>query len=116
MTDTTITPDEVDLGPVIDGRTKRRDDNRSLALTTARDMITSGVWRPSIIDIARTSRLSVRSLFSYFGSIEALIEEVAAQHGSSIYAALAEAAASPTNDMDEHKARLIRIVLLGRPT
>lgn len=116
MTDASPTLiDGVDIGSPVDGRTQRKLDNRTLALNTARDMICAGKWRPSMLDVAQTARLSPRSVFSYFGTIESLLDEVCRYHGASIYAALAEHASSPTQDMEEHRAKLIRIVLLGRP-
>src|SRR5262245_3064142 len=58
--------------PKRDGRHRRRDRNREKALLACRAAFLAGEFRPSVVSIAKACRMSTRTVFVAWGSIDAL--------------------------------------------
>jgi len=56
----------------VDGRTLRREENRSAVLDALCDLYAEGVYDPSVAEIAARAGLSPRSLFRYFDDVDDL--------------------------------------------
>lgn len=58
-----------------DGRHARAAYSRALVVDTTRAIMREGTWRPTIVSIAKRSGRSVRIVFQYFPTAEALYLE-----------------------------------------
>lgn len=56
----------------VDGRTLRREENRSAVLDALGELYRDGVYDPSVAEIAARAGLSPRSLFRYFDDVDDL--------------------------------------------
>lgn len=61
-----------DRGP-IDGRTARRDRNRTAVLDAVIELFDEGDLSPGVHEVARRSGVSLRSVYRYFDDVDALI-------------------------------------------
>jgi len=61
--------------PRTDGRSQRRERNRDKLLYACRAEFAIGNFRPTIAALAKTTGLSVRTVFQLFGSIDVLYRE-----------------------------------------
>ncbi len=57
----------------VDGRTARRDRNRTKVLDAVLDHFREGNLSPGVHDVARRSGVSLRSVYRYFDDVDALI-------------------------------------------
>jgi len=67
-------------GGTIDGRTARRERNRSEVLEAALGLVDEGVIDPSVEQLTARSGLSARSIFRYFDGLDDLRREVIRCH------------------------------------
>ena len=90
-----------------DGRKGRRDKSREAIVCAALSLIHHGNWRPSVKEIAAAAAVSVRTVFSIFGTLDDVYEELIRFHGTS----LQETFDQNAQEMGAHGA--LRIVLIG---
>ncbi len=67
-------------GPVVDGRTARRERNRSEVVEAALALVDEGEVDPSIEQLTKRSGLSARSIFRYFEGLDDLRRAVIQRH------------------------------------
>lgn len=72
--------DPIDDGPALDGRTARRERNRDLVLDTVLELFAEGSLEPGTAEVAERSGVSLRSMYRYFDSTEALMRAAIARN------------------------------------
>lgn len=75
-------------GPVVDGRTARRERNRSEVVEAALALVDEGEVDPSIEQLTKRSGLSARSIFRYFEGLDDLRRAVIQRHFERVEALL----------------------------
>jgi TetR/AcrR family transcriptional regulator, regulator of autoinduction and epiphytic fitness len=73
MTQTRQAPVNMDISATTDGRTMRRDRNRTAVITALLDMIREGDLHPGAAGIAERAGVSHRSIFRYFDDLDDLV-------------------------------------------
>lgn len=58
--------------PRKDGRHRRVDRSKQAALAACREMMMGGVFQPTVANVASRAKLSVRTIFQHFGTVDAL--------------------------------------------
>lgn len=56
----------------MDGRTARSERTKAAILLATRVAMRAGIFRPTVVDIAKAAGCSVRSVFQHFATAEAL--------------------------------------------
>lgn len=69
----------IDAGPT-DGRTARRDRNKTAVLDAVIDLFSEGNLTPGVHDVARRSGVSLRSVYRYFEDVEDLVAAAITRH------------------------------------
>jgi AcrR family transcriptional regulator len=70
----------LELTEVIDGRSARKDRNRTAVVEAVLDLMDEGDLDPSVDEITRTSGVSQRSVFRYFEGLDDLRRAVVEYH------------------------------------
>jgi AcrR family transcriptional regulator len=76
-------PDPVDTDddpPLVDGRTARRERNRDLVLDAVLELFAEGALEPETAMVAERSGVSLRSMYRYFDSTDALMRAAIARN------------------------------------
>jgi len=73
MTQTRQAPVHMDISASTDGRTMRRNRNRTAVITALLDMIRAGDLHPGAAEIADRAGVSHRSIFRYFDDLDDLV-------------------------------------------
>lgn len=80
---TSALPDPVEIGdaaPLVDGRTARRERNRDLVLDAVLELFAEGALEPETAMVAERSGVSLRSMYRYFDSTDALMRAAIARN------------------------------------
>ena len=73
MNDMTETPADISSDEPVDGRTMRRNRNRTAVISALLDMIREGDLHPGAAEIAERAGVSHRSIFRYFDDLDDLV-------------------------------------------
>jgi AcrR family transcriptional regulator len=97
--------------PVRDGRSRRRERSRERALEAARAAMRAGEFRPSVVAVAQSARMSVRTVFDHFGTVEDLHR---AALDENTRAAIAALIVRTVDLMAEDRRRIVDAAVFGR--
>lgn len=56
----------------MDGRNARAERTKAAILAATREAMRAGIFRPTVVEIAKAASCSVRSVFEHFGTAEEL--------------------------------------------
>lgn len=90
----------------IDGRTARRERNRSDVIEAALELVDEGVIDPSVEQLTERSGLSARSIFRYFEGLDDLRRAVIRAHFERVQPVL-ESAGSGDGSLDTRVKRFV---------
>jgi AcrR family transcriptional regulator len=97
---------DVEITPVIDGRTARRDRNRELVLDAVLELFAENQLAPNAADVAARSGVSLRSVYRYFEDIDALVQAALDRHLERI-APLLQVENPGVGSLDDRVARFV---------
>jgi TetR/AcrR family transcriptional regulator, regulator of autoinduction and epiphytic fitness len=95
-----------DAATTADGRTQRRERNRTAVVEALLELYREGHLDPSTDEIAARAGVSPRSLFRYFEDVDALVEVAVARQQERL-APLFAVTVDPTLGFDERLERLV---------
>lgn len=58
---------------MVDGRKARAVASRRIILSTTRELMKAGIFRPTMVQVAQQSGICIRTAFAHFGSHEELL-------------------------------------------
>ena len=91
---------------LVDGRRRRRDQNRRAVLQALVDLFAEGTYTPSMAEVAERAGLSPRSLFRYFDDVDDL-RRAAIEHHLELAAPLVHLDVGPEAPTADKVARLV---------
>ncbi len=94
-------------GAVVDGRTARRERNRSEVVEAALALVDEGELDPSIEQLTKRSGLSARSIFRYFEGLDDLRRAVIQRHMERVEALLNNSANGGDAPLDVRIRRFV---------
>lgn len=95
-----------------DKRKARLERNRNRALAACRQLMCAGNFRPSMIEVAKHSACSLRSVFDYFTDLEAMHREALDDATAGVIAGLC---IQPPPPPCFRSAAIVHAAVFGRP-
>jgi AcrR family transcriptional regulator len=96
----------------MDGRNARKERTKAAVVEAARAAMRAGIFRPTVVDVAKAAGCSVRSVFQHFGTTEGVLQ--AALNATTFNHVLAQITPNASMWVERDRRYVVMAAVYGR--